>query len=469
MLVACVALYLAASLAIGLYASRRVRGASDFAIARGRFATPIVAATVFATWFGAETVLGIPATFMKEGLAGVVADPFAAVGCLVLIGLVFARPLFRLSPLTLGDYFRSRYGRAAEIVLTLCIAFSYFGWVAAQFVALGLAFSVMSSGAIDVRTGVVLGAAVVLIYTVAGGMWSVALTDLFQSVVIVAGLGFVAWVVADLAGGVGRVFEAVSTSGRLRFLPPPDAKSVLAFVAAGLTVLLGSIPQQDVLQRIVSAKDESAAARGAVAGGLLYFAIAFVPIFLVSAAALVDAPMVQRLITQDHQLILPTLILERTPLAIQVLFFGALISAILSTASGALLAPSVMVAENLLRPLFPPKDDAALLRMMRLTVLAIGIAVAAMALRSSLSIYQLVNESGKVVLVAAFVPLVAGLFWPRANSRGALVSAVAGLAAWLAFEAFDPEATVPPVLWGLGASVVGMIAATIGPLGARRA
>src|SRR6185369_9363720 len=116
-------------------------------------------------------------------------------------------------------YFRSRYGRAAEIVLTLCIAFSYFGWVAAQFVALGLAFSVMSSGAIDMRTGIVMGAAVVLIYTVAGGMWSVALTDLFQAIVIVAGLGFVAWVVADLAGGVTRVFEAVSTSGRLRFLP----------------------------------------------------------------------------------------------------------------------------------------------------------------------------------------------------------------------------------------------------------
>jgi SSS family transporter len=462
LLAACVALYLALSVAIGLYAARRVRGASDYAVARGRFSTPVITATVFATWFGAETVLGIPATFVKEGLTGLVADPFAAVGCLAIIGLVFAKPLYRLAPLTLGDYFRSRYGRAAEIVLTLCIAFSYFGWVAAQFVALGLAFSVLSGGAIDLGTGVVLGAAVVLIYTVAGGMWSVALTDFFQAIVILAGLAFVAWAVADLAGGAGRVFEAAAASDRLRFLPAPDLKSVLAFVSAALVVLLGSIPQQDVLQRIVSARDERVAAHGAILGGILYFFVALVPVFLVVAAGLIDAPMVERLIAKDHQLILPTLILERTPLLVQALFFGALISAILSTASGALLAPSVMIAENLVRPFIAPGNDAALLRTMRLTVLALGIAITAMALRSSLSIYQLVNESGKVVLVAGFVPLAAGLFWKRATSAGALAAAAAGLAVWLGLEALAPEATVPPVLGGLFASLLAMVGASLG-------
>jgi Na+/proline symporter len=461
LLLASVALYLAASIAVGLYAARRVRGAADFAVARSRFSTPIITATVFGTWFGAETVLGIPGTFMKEGLTGLVADPFAAVGCLVLVGLVFARPLHRLAPLTLGDYFRSRYGRAAEIILTLCIGFSYFGWVAAQFVALGLAFSVLSGGAIDLGTGVVIGAAVVLIYTVAGGMWSVAITDLLQGIVIIVGLAAVAWVLSDLAGGAHKVLDAAAASDRMRFLPAPDVKSVLAFVAAGLVVLLGSVPQQDVLQRIVSAKDETAAANGAILGGVLYFAIAFVPIFLVSAASLIDPALVERLVAKDHQLILPTLILERTPLFIQVFFFGALISAILSTASGALLAPSVMIAENLVRPFLRAGDDAALLRAMRLTVLGLGIFITAMALRSSLSIYQLVNESGKVVLVAGFVPLAAGLFWPRATSTGALASTGAGLVTWIALEFLAPDATVPPVLAGLFAGILGMLGGSL--------
>jgi len=458
LLVALILLYLAASIAVGLYAATRVRGAADYAVAGSRFGTPIIAATVFATWFGAETVLGIPATFWKEGLRGLVADPFAAFACLVLVGLVFARPLFRLDALTLGDYFRARYDRPSEVVLTLCIAFSYLGWIAAQFVALGLAFNVLSHGAIDTRTGIVIGSMAVLVYTMAGGMWSVALTDLLQAVVIVAGMGYVAWMVGDLAGGPGRVLEMAAADGRMRFLPEADMRSVLAWITAALVIVLGSVPQQDVFQRIKASRDAGTAVRATIAGGVLYFFVASIPIFLVAAAALIDPPMVARLIEADYQLILPTLILERTPLAVQVLFFGALISAILSTAGGALLAPAVTLAQNVILPVMRPRDDRGRLWTMRLTVLGLAAAVLAMALTSKMSIYQLVNESGKVVLVSSFVPLAAGLFWKRASARGAHLSVAAGLVTWLLHEAFAPDGLVPPAFAGLVASLAGMVA-----------
>jgi Na+/proline symporter len=455
-LLALVGLYLAVSIAVGLYAATRVRGAADFAVAGGRFGAPVVAATVFATWFGAETVLGIPATFLKEGFRGVVADPFAAAGCLLLVGLVFARPLFRLDVLTLGDFFRGRYDRKADVALSLCIAFSYLGWIAAQLVALGLVFDVLSGGAIDTRTGIVAGAAIVLLYTMAGGMWSVALTDFVQAAMIIGGMGCVAWEVAGLAGGPLRVWESVAATDRVRLLPDADAGSVLGWVSAALVVLFGSVPQQDVLQRVKSARDERTAVVGSVAGGLVYLAIAFVPIFLACAAALIDAPMVERLVARDYQLILPTLIVERTPLAVQALFFGALVAAILSTAAGALLAPAVMVAENVLRPLVKPATDARFLLLMRITVALLAIAVTVMALTSKLSIYQLVNESGKIVLVSSFVPLAAGVFWKRATARGAHASIAAGLAAWIVLEWLAPEALVPPPLAGLIASAAAM-------------
>ena len=461
MLVGFILLYLVASIAVGLYAATRVRGASDFAVAGRRFGTPVVTATVFATWFGAETVLGIPATFYQEGLSGIVADPFAAVACLVLIGLVFARPLFRLDVLTLGDYFRARYDRVCEVALTLCIAFSYLGWIAAQFVALGLAFSVLSGGAIDTRTGIVVGGAAVLLYTMAGGMWSVALTDYFQAVMIVVGMACVAWIVAGLAGGFAVVVDSAAAAGRLDPLPPADARSILGWISAALVVALGSVPQQDVLQRIRSSRDEATAVRGTILGGALYLVIALIPVLLVSAAALIDPPMVARLIAEDYQLILPTLILERTPLVVQVLFFGALISAILSTAGGALLAPAVALAENVVRPLLRPRTDRAFLWTMRLTVAAIALGVGVMALTSKLSIYQLVNESGKVVLVSSFVPLAAGLFWRRASALGARLAIATGLATWIALELAAPDAVVPPALAGLAASLLGMVAGSL--------
>ncbi len=457
MLVGSILLYLGLSIGVGLYAATRVRGAADFAVAGRRFGTPVVTATVFATWFGAETVLGIPATFLKEGLRGLVADPFAAVACLVLVGVVFARPFFRMEGLTLGDYFRARYNRSAEVALTLCIAFSYLGWIAAQFVALGLAFNVLSAGAIDTRTGIVIGAGVVLVYTMAGGMWSVALTDYLQAVMIVAGLAYCAWVAADLAGGASRVLEVAGADGRMRLLPEGDARSVMAWITAGLVVALGSIPQQDVFQRVKSSRDEATAVRASILGGFAYLAVAAIPIFLACAALAIDPAGVERLAADDPQLILPTLILERTPPVVQALFFGALISAILSTAGGALLAPAVALAENVVRPWVKPKGDRALLATMRLTVAGFAAAVLAMALTSKLSIYQLVNESGKVVLVTSFVPLAAGIFWPRATARGALAAIGCGLAAWLAAEALDPQALIPPALIGFGASLAGML------------
>src|SRR5690348_4755072 len=360
---------------------------------------------VFATWFGAETVLGIPATFWKEGLRGLAADPFAAMGCLVLVGVVFARPFHRLNVITLGDYFRDRYGRRIEVVLSACVAFSYLGWIAAQFVAVGLAFNVLSQGAIDTRTGIMIGTAVVLVYTMAGGMWSVALTDFLQALVIIGGMFYVAWMVSDLAGGVGRVVDVAMASERMRFLPEADPKAVLAWISAGLVVLFGSVPQQDVLQRVKSASSEDAAVRGSILGGVLYFVVASLPIFLMCAASLIDPALIERFVDKDPQLILPTLILERTPFAVQALFFGAL------------LAPAVVVAENLVRPVMERRggalDERRQIRVMRGAVLAIGLAVLAMALASNQSIYDLVNNSGKVVLVAAFVPLAAGLFWKR--------------------------------------------------------
>src|SRR6478736_7266270 len=175
-----VIIYWIISVAIGIYAAKFVHNTKDFAVAGRRMPMYIVTATVFATWFGSETVLGIPATFMKEGFAGTVADPFGSSLCLILVGLFFARPLYRMNLLTIGDFYRARYNRAIELATSICIVISYLGWVSAQITALGLVFSVLTNGAISPWQGMAIGTAIVLVYTLAGGMFSVAFTDLFQ-------------------------------------------------------------------------------------------------------------------------------------------------------------------------------------------------------------------------------------------------------------------------------------------------
>jgi SSS family transporter len=458
-LIAFVVLYLAITIAIGLWAARRVHNAKDFLVAGRSLPLYMSVATVFATWFGAETVLAVSSTFIKEGLHGIVADPFGFSLCLIFVGLFFARAFYRMDLLTIGDFYRKRYGHAAELVTSLCITVSYLGWTSAQMIALGLVFSTLSGGAISMTTGIALGAGCVLVYTLFGGMFSVAFTDLFQTVIIVIGMLYLAWVLAGMAGGAEAVVAHALAAGKFEFWPKLETREMLAFFAAWLTAAIGGIPQQDVFQRVTSAKDERTAIRGSMIGGALYFVFAFVPIFLAYSAFLIDARMVGELLGAEgnrFQEILPTLIMERTPVFAQVMFFGALLSAILSTASGAMLAPTALFTENVLKRLYPHMGDRQFLLTLRLVLVIFTLAVVSFALASDASIYQMVQNTYKITLVSCIVPLAAGIYWHRATAQGALVSILLGLVTWIGMEIFAAEAIWPPQLVGLGFSILGM-------------
>ena len=463
MLIAFVLLYLALTIGIGLWAAIRVRNSRDYLVAGRSLPLYMTTATVFATWFGAETVLSVSATFTKDGLGGIIADPFGASFCLVFVALFFARAFYRMDLLTIGDFYRKRYGKPVEVATSIAITASYLGWTSAQLTALGLVFSVLSGGAIDLTTGILIGGAIVLAYTIWGGMWSVAMTDLFQSVVILVGLCAIAWLVSDMAGGAGRVVAAAYDAGKFEFWPKGGTKDWLWFAAAWMTLAVGSIPQQDVFQRVTSAKDEKTAVRATLAGAVIYFCFAFVPIFIAYSALVIDPSMAQLFNAEDGreiQRILPDLILERTPLWAQVLFFGALLSAILSTASGALIAPTALATENIVRPFFRGMSDREFLLLLRVVLVTFTLAALLFALNSTSTMYEMVQNAYKVTLVSSLVPLAAGIFWKRANNAGAMISVVFGLGTWIAAEFIAPDATVPPQLAGLAASLFGMVMGT---------
>lgn len=459
-----ITLYLLVSIGIGLIAATRVKNARDFAVAGRMLPLPVVTATVFATWFGAEAVLGVSATFVREGLGGVVADPFGASMCLILAGFFFASKLYRLNLLTIGDYYRLRYNHTVEWLSTLAIVVSYLGWVSAQIKALGLVFFTVTGGLIPQDKGMILGAAIVLTYTVLGGMLSVAILDFVQITVIMGGLLYIATIVSELAGGVGTVISHASAAGKLDFLPSGGYEVWVPFIGAWMTMMLGSIPQQDVFQRITSAKNERIAMAGSILGGSLYFAFAFIPMFLAYSATLIDPAMFEQLLNKDSQLVLPMLILQHTPIFAQVIFFGALLSAIMSCSSATLLAPSVSFTENILRPMLPHISDRIFLWLMRIVIVAFAGMVLAMALTSNASIFKMVEHAYKITLVVAFVPLVAGFYWPRGTTQGALFAIFAGFFTWIVSEMFSADDRIwPPQILGLIAAAIGMAVGSLLP------
>ena len=466
MLLTFIALYLLLSIAIGLYAATRVHNTADYAVAGRSLPLPVVIATTFATWFGSETVLGVPARFIDGGLGAVVEDPFGASMCLVLVGLFFAYRLYQKNLITLGDYYRQRFGRNIEVLCSAIIIFSYLGWVAAQITALGLVFNLLTQGALSVTAGMVLGTLIVLVYTLYGGMWSVALTDFVQMIVIAVGLIAIAWYASELAGGAGRVVEFAAREGRFSLFPSGGGfKEWTFFVAAAITMMLGSIPQQDVFQRVMSSDSATTARRGPVIGGVLYLLFAFIPMFIVASAVLVMPDTAAALLKDDPQKVLPALVMERMPLVLQIAFFGALLSAIMSTASATLLAPSTTFVENILRNLRPGMSDAITLKAMRVSVLVFtGCVLTYAVTMQGTSIYELVSGAYQVPLVGAFIPLVFGLYWSRATTQGALLAVAMGIGVWLLFVASPVlSEAFPQQLAGLLAALVGMVAGSLAP------
>ncbi len=464
MLIWFVSLYLLFTIGIGIFVSSRVKNTQDYAVAGRNLPLPVVTATVFATWFGAEAIFGVSSTFVKEGLNGVVADPFGSSLCLIIAGIFFSSKLYKLNIITLGDFYRARYNRTIEVLTTIAIVISYLGWVAAQIKALGLIFNLITHQFISEELGMVIGILIVLTFTVFGGMLSVAILDFIQMIVVIGGLLYIAYAISHLTGGVIPVIESASINHKLDFFPKGNIWTWITFFGTWITMMLGSVPQQDVFQRVTSAKSAKVALYGSILGASIYFIFTFVPMFIAYSATLIDPEYFNGLVNTNSQHVLPMLVLNYTPLFAQVIFFGAVLSAIMSCSSATLLAPSISFAENIVKAYFPKISDKDLLKIMRITLVCFSAFVLLYALSSNLSIFGMVESAYKITLAGAFVPLVFGAFWKKANSQGALMAIIGGIGSWLFVELFlGDNALIPAQLIGLGNSIIGMIVGSLLP------
>jgi len=442
MLIGSVVLYFAVTILIGFVASKRISNTADF-INTGRNLHPAVnSAALFALWFGSETIFGASAEFAESGFLGVIEDPFGGVLCLLLVGLIYARKLYRLNVFTIGDVFRKNYGKNTELLSSSLMVVSFFGYAAAQMVALGLIVQTLSG--LSLHVSILLSATAVIFYTFTGGMWAVSLTDFLQSILIVTGLVVIVWIVSGDAGGPLQILKSMP-DGHLRFTPENTPSSWANWVAAWMVLGVGSVVSQDIFQRVNSARSEKAAFYSTLAGAGLYLLFAMLPLYLIAAIRVINPEILQG----DLQLALPNLVIQTMPQWVQILFFGALLSAIMSTCSGALLAPASLVSENILKHhFFTNLNTKNSLLLTRLCVCVVGLISLGLAFGSQ-NIFHLVGQASIFGLVSIFLPFTAALFWNHQSVTGAWASMLMGSTVWILFQFIYPtqiEALIPGTL-----------------------
>lgn len=401
--------YIVLQLLLAFRFRRNIARESDYLLA-GRSLGPWLATFgVFATWFGAESCIGAAGQAYAQGLSGVVADPLGYSLGLLLVGLLFAAALWRRGLTTLADLFRSRYGLGVERAAALVMIPSSLLWAAAQVRAFGQVLA--STSELGLFAAMTLAAVVVIAYTAFGGMWTDSVTDLVQGLVLIAGLltlfGVFLW------QGGGETLAALPAAR----LNPLAGHSPLDFAETLLMPVFSTIAAQELASRVLAMRSPNLARGATVTAALLYFTIACIPLLLgLAGVALLGAGL-------EPEQLLSRYAAQALPGPLHLLFLGALVSAILSTLSGALLVAGSLAAHNLLLPVYPHWDERRKLAANRIAVVLFGVVAYGIAL-SGQSVYALVEEAAGFGSAGIFVLLCASLWRRQPGSKAAAYAAL---------------------------------------------
>ncbi|WP_291370498.1 sodium:solute symporter family protein [Cyclobacterium sp.] len=437
-------------MALGAWSSRFVKTSGDFMLAGKQLPLYLSASALFATWFGSETIFGASSEYLNHGLLGVMEDPFGGALCLLLFGLFFAKPIYAMQARTLGDVYKKLFGKRIALYATIFMIPAYFGFIAAQLVAFGLILGAVAG--LSMEMGVMISAAIVLFYTFLGGMWAISITDFVQTIVIVVGLFWLTITLSQEAGGIFIIMEQAPDSS-FTFFPPPKAGAWMEYLGAWAILGLGSIPSQDIYQRSMSAKSSGTAQKSLFLASAFYLTIGLLPLFI----ALSGKILYPEISLENDQLLLPELVLQHSSLPLQVAFFGALLSAIMSTTSSSMLAPTALITENIIKPLkYDRWSEHQMLWILRICLVAITLISVVLAFWKT-NIYSLIGEASMLLLVSLLTPLTAGLYWKKASSTGAKWSIFGGMAAYLLFYFEFIPIPAPHHLAALAVSIVAMI------------
>lgn len=414
--------YLAVQLAVGAWLAPRIHTESDYLVAGRRLNYPLTIFSIFATWFGAETCIASAGRAYEEGFSLTSAEPFAYGVTLMLTGLIFAVPIWRLKLTTMADLFRLRYGPGVERLAAVMLIPPGIFWAAAQLRGFGHVLTTITD--LEIGTAIAAAAAFCVLYTTLGGLMADAVTDLIQGSILVLGLGLLLVVVVAHQGGPAAAIAGVDPA-RLAVVGADVTPTVLGLLEEYAIPIAGSVVAVELISRVIAARSPQVARNGAVLAGGLYVVIGSIPVFLGLAAA--------RLIPglAEPEQFLPALALEMLPTVGYVIFVGALISAILSTVDTILLVAGGLAAHNIVAPVFGVRSERARLRLARGGVLVFGALALVLALGAS-GVAELVEESSSFGTAGTLVVVTFGLFTRRGGPLAATATLVGGVGSYVA-------------------------------------
>jgi len=402
---------------IGWLASRKAAGGStnDFMVAGRAMPLWLATFTMTATWVDGGYLLGTAEGVYRSSLASGLQGGVCFGISLIIGGLFFARRMRALEFHTLIDPFEARFGKSWAVVLAIPAVLAETFWSAELLVALGSTFGVILD--LDLVTGIVISAVVVTLYTMIGGMWAVAYTDAFQLVLVGVGLAVAVPFAVSAAGGVGAMWQTYQA------VPHAASFSSVSWWDASIMLMLGGVPWNCYFQRVLSCRTPNAARAHSILSGLFTIVLTIPPLLIgLAAFGYAWSPELAARLAAQPADAMPLIFKHAVPPVIGLLGLAAIVGAVTSSFSSSILSAGSMLSWNVcLRLIKPDLSSSTLTRIMRASIVAIGLAAVWMAIRVQ-SVQALWFFTSDLVFVLLFPQLVAALFDPRANLVGSVVA-----------------------------------------------
>ena len=441
-----VVFYLAIMVVIGYYASRGTQSLTDFIIAGRRMPLWLCSISIFATWFGSGTMMGAATAAYEGNTLLMIGEPFGSGLALLLSGLFFARLYRRSRRLTWPEFFEARFGKLASAIGSVADATAHIIWLGGVLFTFGVLLESLAGAPMAV--GIFGGLFVIVLYTMIGGMWAVALTDFIQMLVFVIGMFVLLYFVLDDAGGWSAVVAQLPEHS---FRPMPIEHTFanwIDHIHVWMALGVAAVASSSIIQRALSARTEGVAQNSFYIAAFGYLTIGLVPLMLGFAATITLPDL------DDPNAVLTDLAIKHMHPVFVALFVGAILSAIMSTSDSILLGVSSIISTNLLPLVKKDPSEKLRLQVARYAIPVCGLIATYIAFNAN-RVVEVLIESAAVLLAAIIVPFILCFWWKKANRLGALAGMLGGLLAWMGASIAGSE--FPPDLIGFGVSFVAMV------------
>jgi len=442
--------YMAIMIAIGFYASRGAQSLSDFVVAGRKMPLWLCSISIFATWFGSGTMMGAATAAYEGDMLLMLGEPFSSGLALLLSGLFFARLYRRTRRLTWPEFFEARYGKVAGAFGAIADIIAGIIWLGGVLFTFGVLFQSLAGAPMAV--GIFGGLFVIVVYTMIGGMWAVALTDFLQMLVFVAGMFVLLYFVLNDAGGWSAVVAQLPEHS---FRPIPlehTLKNWVEHTHVWMVLGVAGLAAASIIQRALSARTEAVAQNSFYLAAFGYVTIGLVPLMLGFTASVTMPEL------DDPNAVLTDLAIEHLHPVFVAVFVGAIVSAILSTSDSILLAAASIVSTNLLPLVKNEPSEKLRLQVVRFAIPVCGLLATYIAFNAN-RVVDVLIDSAAVLLAAIIVPFILCFWWEKANRSGALAGMFGGLITWLGASIAGTE--IPSDLLGFGVSALAMVSVTL--------